>query len=173
MLADINEANRSKAEDLWRDLLTYIPKAAGSTKSHLGRDYGYRDHVQEVMNLAYIFYKVMDDERSLEFSLSSSLLVLFLHDCEKPFRHASDEQLKDFSWIKKRPTKSDKRFQTNLLEHYDFVLSEEELNGLKYVEGEGTDYIEGKRIQSPLAAFCHICDTVSARIWFDYPIKNG
>jgi hypothetical protein len=172
MLADINEANRDKAEDLWRDLLSYTPEAAGSTKSHHAWDYGYRDHVQEAMNLAYLFYGTLDDQRSLEFSLSSALLVLFLHDCEKPFRHASDEQLENFSWIKKRPTKSDKHFQTILLEHYNFVLSKEELNGLKYVEGEGTDYIEGERIQSPLAAFCHICDTVSARIWFDYPLKN-
>ncbi len=172
MLLDIAPANQEQASRFWHDLHEHFPKAAGSTKSHHAWEGGYRDHVQEVMNLAYILYERLNSERPLTFSLASALLVLFLHDCEKPFKHASDEELKQFPWIKKRPTKSDKEFQKQLIAHYGFVISDDEWNGLKYVEGENEDYIEGERVQGPLAAFCHICDTISARIWFGEPKKH-
>ena len=120
------------------------------------------------MNLARILYEQLNSERSLPFSLSSACLVLFLHDCEKPFRRASDEQLKAFPWIDERPIKSDKAFQKKLVQHYGSIISGEEWNALDYVEGE-SEYIEGNRLQGPLAAFCHVCDTISARIWYDYP----
>lgn len=169
MLGDIADKNRAQAVALWKDLSAHLPKAAGSTRSHHAWEYGYRDHVQEVMNLAYILYERLDRERRLPFSLASALLVLFLHDCEKPFRHATDEQLVHFPWIAQRPDKSDKTFQRQLIDHYGFRLSDEEWNGLKYVEGENEDYIEGQRTQGPLAAFCHVCDTISARIWHNEP----
>ena len=50
-------------------------------------------------------------------------------------------------------------------------LTENHLNALKYTHGEGSDFNPIDRIQLPLAAFVHICDVTSARIWFDYP-KN-
>lgn len=169
MLQLVALKNRSQSVKLWSDLSAYLPRAQGSTKSHHSWEYGYKDHVQEVMNIACELYRLLDGHRKLQFSLESALLVLFLHDCEKPFRHATDVQLENFPWIVHRPTKSDKHFQNKLLEQYGFNLSPEELNGLKYVEGENEDYIEGERTQGPLAAFCHVCDTISARIWFDYP----
>lgn len=172
MLENIEEHNRQPAKSLWSDLKNYLPKASGSGKSHQAWEYGYRDHIQEVMNLAYILYKRLDSERKLNFSLASATLVLFLHDCEKPFKQASDKELEKFPWISERPKKSDKIFQRKLIEQYGFVLSDEEWNGLKYVEGENEDYINGERVQGPLAAFCHTCDTISARIWYDYP-KHG
>jgi hypothetical protein len=169
MLEDIDVANRGPVKRLWEDLTTHLPKAPGSKKSHQAWDYGYKGHIQDVMNLAYILYERLSEERKLEFSLPSALLVLFLHDCEKPFKHASDAELKNFPWVAGRPIKSDKNFQRLLVDHYGFKLSDEEWNGLHYVEGEGDDYIEGERIQGPLAAFCHVCDVISARIWHDYP----
>ncbi len=173
MLADIEEGNREAAGRLWADLTQHLPKAAGSTKSHHAWDYGYRDHVQETMNLAYLLYEPLNTQRSLPFTLSSALTILFLHDCEKPFRHATDEQLAHFPWITSRPTKSDKSFQEQLIQEYGFNLSDDEWNALYYVEGEGDDYVEGQRTQKPLAAFCHVCDTISARIWHDYPLQNS
>lgn len=172
LLSRINTPNRQPAAALWLDLKTHLPQAWGSTKSHHAWDGGYRDHVQEVMNVAMVLYASLSAERTLEFELGSALLVLFLHDCEKPFRHATDKQLRQFAWITQRPGKSDKNFQKQLITHYGFRLSDEEWNGLHYVEGEGSDYLEGRRTQLPLAAFCHVCDTVSARIWFNEPKIN-
>lgn len=172
LLDKIEGANQKPAEEFWSDLVRYLPKAAGSTKSHHAWEHGYRHHIQEVMNLAVVLYSTLNTQRALPFDLSSALLVLFLHDCEKPFRHASSDELEHFGWITKRPEKSDKEFQKLLVDHYDFYLSDEEWNGLTYVEGEHGDYVEGTRTQLPLAAFCHVCDTISARIWFDYPLEN-
>jgi hypothetical protein len=42
-------------------------------------------------------------------------------------------------------------------------------NALKYVHGEWADFNPTERIQGPLAAFVHTCDTISARIWYEYP----
>lgn len=170
MLAVLAEPNKVPALKFWDDLQTYIPNAAGATRSHQAWPGGYKDHVQECMNLARILYARLGEERRLPFSLESAYLVLFLHDCEKPFRHASDEQLENFPWITARPTASDKEFQKQLVEHYGFKVNESEWNALKYVEGEPeSEYVEGNRLQGPLAAFCHVCDTISARIWHDYP----
>lgn len=170
LLHDISPLNRRPAQTFWEELQSHIPDAMGATKSHHAWKGGYRHHIQEVMNLARILYERLDSERPLPFPLASAYLVLFLHDCEKPFRHASDQQLKAFPWVDKRPTKSDKAFQKKLIDHYDFTVSDDEWNALRYVEGEPeSEYIEGNRLQRPLAAFCHVCDTISARIWYDYP----
>jgi hypothetical protein len=170
LLRDIDGLNRKPALTFWQELQTNIPDAAGSTKSHHAWPGGYKDHVQEAMNLARILYERLDQERKLEFALESAYLVLFLHDCEKPFRHASDKQLKAFPWVSVRPAKSDKTFQKRLIAHYGFTISNDELNALRYVEGEPeSEYIEGNRLQGPLAAFCHVCDTISARIWYGHP----
>lgn len=169
MLLDIRQPNQKPAQNLWEDLQKYLPNAPGSTGAHQAWPGGYAGHIEEVMNLAYELYKVLDGHRKLPFKIQSALLVLFLHDCEKPFKSANDESLKHFSWINKRPTKSDKNFQQELLSHYGFSLTDDEMNGLLYVEGEGDDYRHGERVQGPLAAFCHTCDVISARIWHDYP----
>ena len=54
----------------------------------------------------------------------------------------------------------------------DLHLTEEQRNGMKYVEGELDDYTNKKRSMGPLAAFCHVCDVTSARLWFDYPMDE-
>lgn len=170
LLPLIKEPNQKPVQAFWHDLQAHIPDAAGSSRSHQAWPGGYRDHIQETLNLARLLYGQLHHERPLPFSLASACLVLFLHDCEKPFRRASDAQLKAFPWIKHRPTKSDKTFQQLLIAHYGFAISADEWNALRYVEGEpDSEYVEGKRLQGPLAAFCHVCDTISARIWHDYP----
>jgi hypothetical protein len=172
MLDGITPVNRSAAMQLWDDLQAYLPNAPGSTKSHHAWNGGYVDHVQECMNLARILYERLNTERTLPFTLASAYVVLFLHDCEKPFRHATDAEFAHFPWIAKRPTKSDKVFQKLLLQHYGFIISDDEQNALHYVEGEKNDYKEGSRVQGPLAAFCHSCDALSARLWYDYPRRE-
>lgn len=172
LILKIEEPNLVPAKRLWSELQEHLPKAAGSTKSHHAWEFGYRDHLQEVMNLACILYERLNQERVMPFSLPSALLVLFLHDCEKPFKQASDSDLEKFLWVKQRPTKSDKKFHRQLVEYYGFALTENEWNGLDYAEGEKDDYVHGERVQGPLAAFCHVCDNISARIWFDEPSSH-
>jgi hypothetical protein len=47
-------------------------------------------------------------------------------------------------------------------------MSEEERNALHYVHGESDkDYDPHVRKAGRLAAFCHVADHLSARLWFD------
>ncbi len=78
----------------------------------------------------------------LTFSPYRADIVLFLHDVEK-------EVIAEWQ------------------ETYGFTLSDEEINALKYIHGEGKDYSPTKNIACPLAAHVHHCDNASARIFFN------
>lgn len=48
---------------------------------------------------------------------------------------------------------------------YDIALTPQQENALRYVEGEGDDYSSERRVMNELAAFYHMCDVASARIF--------
>jgi hypothetical protein len=60
-------------------------------------------------------------------------------------------------------------FRDKKLAEYGLVLTPNQQNAMEFVEGEYKCYSSKRRMSGPLAAFCHICDVVSARIWFDCP----
>ena len=114
------------------------------------------------MNFGYGLFFAMDQFRALEFSLSDVMLTLFLHDLEKPFKYIEPKARLDTDEEKSA-------FIGGLIGKYGIELNENHTNALRYVHGEGDAYSKTERIQRPLAAFIHICDVASARIWFDYP----
>jgi len=121
------------------------------------------------MNLAVLFYERLGSVRPLPFSLSDALLVVFLHDLEKPWKYqiGSDGHItKDTSMTKEER----KGFRARKIREYGIELTQEHENALRYIEGiPDSEYTPGARIMGPLAAFCHLCDITSARIWFEYP----
>ena len=143
--------------------------AQGSTNNHQNWPGGYVDHVTDGMNVAVVLYEALSSRRPLPFSLSDALLVFFLHDVEKPWKYVLGEDGR----LQHRPgfkTKEEAHaFRAAKLREYGIVLSAEQSNGLRYVEGELDDYSHRRRVMGPLAAFCHLCDVTSARIWFDRP----
>lgn len=129
----------------------------------------YLDHITEVMNIALVLFRELDARRPLPFSISDILLVVFLHDLEKPWKYemGEDGHLRHKAAML---TKTDhQRFRMAKLAEYGIVLSVDHENGLKYAEGELEDYSSRERKMSPLAALAHLCDVTSARIWFDHP----
>lgn len=165
LLGLIEEPNRSACKSVLLENKKRFSEAPGSLAKHQAWSGGYIDHLKETMNFGLNLFEMMNSFRKLEFIFSDVLLVLFLHDLEKPFRYI--EPVVDFH------TDHDKElFIRNLISKHGFVLNENHWNALKYIHGEGNDYSRTERIQGPLAAFCHICDVASARIWFDYP-KNS
>src|SRR5688572_7447394 len=141
----------------------------GSTNNHQAWPGGYVDHVTEVLNEAVVLYAAKSACRPLAFSLSDALLVLFLHDVEKPWKYelGPDGQLNHRDGLQ---TKADAHaFRAVKLAEYGIVLTDDQQNGMKYVEGEFDDYSNRRRAMGPLAAFCHMCDVSSARIGFDHP----
>lgn len=164
-----DDKNRKACQRIYDEHRLLFEQVQGSTHNHQTWPGGYIDHVQEVLNIAVALFEVMSRLRRLPFTLSDALLVLFLHDLEKPWSFA---QTADGSMVR-IPELRDKakmhEFRMDKLKEYGITLTPAQLNALTYVEGEYKDYSSKHRVSNELAAFCHLCDTASARIWYDHP----
>ncbi len=165
----IDEPNKSCCKRIYLKNKIIFKKAKGSNVKHQAWGGGYLDHVRDVMNIAVRLYDNLNICRSLPFSLSDSLLVLYLHDLEKPWKYAGTKEQK--AEVGSFPDYKD--FIKAKIDEYGFQLTNENWNGLEYIHGEGADYDPNKNVQGPLAAFVHCCDTVSARIWYKFPKERN
>jgi hypothetical protein len=173
MLELIEEPNRSACITIFQDNENLFKTAQGSMFNHHTWVGGYYDHIQEVMNIAIVLYTTLNSLRPLPFSLSDLLLVLYLHDIEKPWRYdvGYDGKLEN----KPHMDNPEKQhiFREKKLKEYGILLTEDQKNGLRYVEGEGKDYSGKHRAMEPLASLAHTCDVTSARVYFDYPLTDN
>ena len=170
----MEEPAREICHRILRDNRELFETSRGSTFNHQTWEGGYLDHVVDCMNYARHLYKF--DEafgRPLPFSMSDALLVLFLHDLEKPWRILVSAA----GLVSNRPdmtTKQEfKQFREKKLEEYGLTLTKAQHNGLTYVEGELANYSSQFRVMNELAAFCHKVDNWSARGWHAYPKAEG
>ncbi len=145
----------------------------GSTHNHQAWPGGYLDHVLEIMNVAVVLYERLNSIRPLPFSRSDLLLVVYLHDVEKPWKY----ELGEDGHLRHKASMASKeehqKFRMAKLAEFGVVLTPEQENGLRYVEGEIGDYTNRRRVMGPLAAVAHMCDVASARLWFDHPAASG
>ncbi len=90
----------------------------------------------------------------------------------KPWKYevAPDGSMREVEAL--RDKTAQRLFREAKLQEYGIVLTPDQMNALTYVEGEGKDYSNRRRVMGPLAAFCHSCDTMSARIWHDRPAEK-
>jgi len=196
--------NSNPLQTIWRDNFVRISKAPGSSNNHQAWDGGYIDHVTETMNIAcqlyWTFEKLGRFGKEAPFMVSDALVVMFLHDLEKPWKHLTfaDECLcghpkyehtRDNEWARSActkctglprncnefrllvfKTKEDRRaFRDGLIDQHGILLSDSQKNALRYVEGvPDSEYTPGERTMGELAAFCHCCDILSARLWYDW-----
>lgn len=169
MLEMIDEPQRSLCGKILDDNRKLFQTVQGSTNNHQAWLGGYYDHVQEIMNVAILLYAHMNSARPLPFSLSDALFIVFLHDIEKPWKYelGADGALHEIPALRDKTAQHE--FRMKKLQEYGIALTENQQNALKYVEGESKDYSNRRRVMGPLAAFCHLCDVTSARIWFDHP----
>jgi len=158
----IEEPNRSACLGIFNDNKKRFEDSPGSLTKHQAWPGGYIHHLEEVMNFGHDLFNFMNSQRELDFSLSDIILVLFLHDLEKPFRYVDPK--KEF-----HSDEDKKVFIEEIISSYGIILDKNHKNALLYIHGEGDEYSRTERIQKPLAAFVHMCDVTSARIWFDYP----
>lgn len=173
MFGMIDEPNRSACQRILADNRKLFQTVQGSTNNHQAWPGGYLDHVQEIMNIAVVLYERLNSIRPLPFSLSDLLLVVYLHDLEKPWKYELhvDGQLHHRAEMQTK--ESHQRFRMEKLKEYGVVLTPEQKNGLKYVEGEHNDYTNRRRVMEPLACVAHMCDVASARLWFDHPTTKN
>jgi hypothetical protein len=173
MLNMIDEPNRAACIKLYNDNIDLFIHAQGSTHNHQAWEGGYHDHIAEVMNICATLYPIYN-VRQLNFTLADALLIMFLHDLEKPWRDVIADRVENALSIDNYPTrhhmikKVRKEFREEKIKEYGIILTPNQSNAFKYVEGEGYDYSSQERIMNELAAFCHLADVSSARIWHDY-----
>jgi hypothetical protein len=166
LLATLPDPYGSAFERLLAQNPDCFEKARGSSYNHQAWSGGYLDHVQEVMNLAIVFYDALNPCRSLPFPLSDALIVLFVHDLEKPWAY---EEVAG-KWQRKPGLKQNAHaLRLEKLKEVGITLPQDLENAVLFVEGEGQHYNNHTRTMSPLAAFCHLCDVTSARLWYDFP----
>lgn len=172
LISLVDEPNRSACIRILSDHHKLFESIQGSSHNHQAWPGGYIDHVHETMNLAVPLYNTLNSLRPLPFTLSDTLLVMFLHDIEKPWKYEQGDDGKLKIKESLQPKNVQHQFRAEKLKEYGIILSLEQENGLHYVEGEFADYRGDERVMHPLAALCHICDIVSARIFFDYPTEK-
>lgn len=161
----IDEPSRSICRKIYLENKNIFEFAKGSNVKHHYWEGGYLGHLTEVMNIAVRLHGNLDSCRELPFSLGDVLLILFLHDLEKPWKYGGDtlrlDEVKSFS--------SSKDFVRSKISEYGFVLSVDQENALEYTHGEGDDYHPSRLVQSPFGALVSACDNLSARVWPDFP----
>ncbi len=170
----IDEPNRSACLKILTEHRTLFEKTRGSTHNHQTWDGGYIDHITDCMNYALHLYDFdASFGRPLPFTKSDALLIMFLHDLEKPWRIEvlSDGTVQNRIGLDTK--EAFKTFRENKLAFYGLTLTPYQINGLTYVEGEIKDYSSKHRVMNELAAFCHKVDNWSARAWYDYPKPSG
>ena len=87
MIMVINSPNKEICLLILQENMDLFKKVQGSSSNHQAWEGGYYDHIREVMNIAIALYESLNSLRALTFSLSDALLVLFLHDIEKPWKY--------------------------------------------------------------------------------------
>jgi hypothetical protein len=171
MIAMIDEPNRSACAKILAENRTLFQAVQGSTNNHQAWPGGYLDHVKEIMNIAVLLYERLTAVRPVPFSLSDLLLVVYLHDVEKPWKYelGADGTLHHKASMAGKA--EHQRFRMAKLAEYGVVFTPEQENGMKYAEGEIGDYTNQRRVMGPLAAMSHMCDVASARLWYDHPLE--
>ncbi len=194
--------NAESLRNIVRDHFMLVMDAPGSTGNHQAWQGGYVDHVTETMNIATQMYFKFEELRGLPFVLSDPLVVLYLHDLEKPWKHflplspdtclcghKKADHWRSNAWSDaacihchdlprncnmfrhvELKTKEDRRaFRDGMIVEYDILLSDSQRNALRYVEGvPDSEYSPKERTMGELAAFCHMADIASARLWPDW-----
>lgn len=173
LLNAIGGDNRKKCLKILSDHRKLFETVQGSTHNHQNWPGGYIDHITEVMNFAYNLWLMMKGTGRKVPRLSDALLVLFLHDIEKPWKYevGPDGQLQHKPEL--RNAQDEHAFRDKKLAEYGIALNDNQVNALRYVHGELNDYSSRRRVMNELAAFCHVCDVWIARGWHDYPLENN
>jgi hypothetical protein len=169
LLQRVDDPYRSAFQRLLAEHGELFRSARGSSHNHQAWAGGYLDHIREVMNTAAVLYDALGVLRPLSFSLSDALVVLFVHDLEKPWAYEAVGEV----WRRREGFKENAHeFRLAKLAAAGAVLPAELERAVFFVEGEGSHYSNRNRGMSPLAAFCHMCDVASARLWYDYPLQR-
>jgi len=165
-------------DQIYADHKESIDNMPGSRDAHHAWPGGYKHHVEQT-TLYFIdlfdlaekkghFNSIPPEER---FTAADGMVVMFLHDIEKPFMYDFDYEgnivPSELANITAKPER--KQFRQDLIDRYGLKLTPNQQNALEFVEGVRDDkYVPGQRADKPLAALCHAADNYSARVLYSH-----
>lgn len=170
LLNMIDGTNGEACRRIYEDHKTKFESAPGSRHNHQFWAGGYIDHVTDAMNVGLHVYETYNNLRPLPFSASDVLLIVYLHDLEKPFVYHMHED----GDVDMNPELTEKTareaFKRTMIDEYGIELSPMQDNALEFVEGiRDHKYKNTSRVMGELAVVCHIADLTSARLWYNHP----
>jgi hypothetical protein len=174
LIAFMEDPAGARCREMLIEHRALFESAPGSTHNHQAWPGGYIDHITDCLNYArhlYAFDRALG--RAMPFSLGDALLVLFVHDLEKPWRIEVNAQGVASNRAGMATKQEFKRVREEILNRHQILLTDAQRNALTYVEGEGADYSPRHRTMNELAAFYHRVDIWSARQCHDYPRAEG
>ncbi len=154
-LVNIKDPRKDKIIKYHNKHIHLIEKAKGSSHNHQAWEGGYKDHILQCFELVEKLYLMLNETCVLPFTKDSAMIVMYFHDIEKIFKYVLGQDINKATYY------------NNILAEEGIIFSDQEINALKYIHGEGEDYSSKKRTMNELAAFCHAVDTISARILYD------
>lgn len=175
----IEEPNRDACRRILEDHEALFRVAPGSLTKHQAWPGGYHDHVVAAMNKGghefdYMMLTRANDGLPAEeqFSLGDVMLVLFLHDIEKPWKYHPDAACPVRAGSIE--TKVQRRnFRWRMMERYYIRLTGNQMNAIEYVEGvRDCDHSSTNRTAWPLGVICHMADLWSAHAAYDLGRPN-
>lgn len=170
LLAEIPGRNGKACRRILKDHRERFTVAPGSKQKHQAWAGGYLDHVTDAMNIGSAMYDLWSSTgRDLGFERSDVLLILFLHDIEKPFKYYIDDEnhITDVL-VMSKPMRAE--FRLRFMADYGIELNTTQDNALKHAEGVRDEvYNQHERQMWELATLCHQADEASAYLFFDYP----
>lgn len=173
MLDMIEGPNGEACRRIYQDHQEAFESAPGSRHNHQYWPGGYMDHVTDAMNIGMQVYDTYNNLRPLPFTKSDVLLIVYLHDLEKPFvyKYNEDGSIEKKLELMEKSTREE--FKRNMLDQYSVELTPMQDNALEFVEGiRDHKYSNTSRVMGELAVVCHIADLTSARLWYNHPLDE-
>lgn len=162
-ISQLQDPNKENLHRLYQDIINEVPTARGSSNNkHQWREWWYYDHIADILKFGKKMYDVLHSYRPLPFSFDDVVVVILIHDIEKPYKYSTNNQ--KYNDIL---TLDNHGIRDEIIHRYNIIFSPEQQNGIDYIHGEWDEYSKTERIMWPLAAFCHSLDVISARIYFN------
>lgn len=173
LLDMIPESNGKACKEIYKKYKDLFESALGAKHNHQAWPGGYIDHIIDAMNTSLILFDALNAARPLPFQRTDALVVLFLHDLEKPFKYRVEQDgtiAKNTGFDSRADDDAKKQ---ELISKFGIKLNKQQANAFKYVEGvRDNESSPDARIMGELATLCHCADTISALLWYNSPLGD-
>lgn len=165
--------NNTACQALYKEHEDLFKQSLGAKHNHQAWPGGYLDHVTDAMNTSLVLFDALNAARPLPFQRADALVVLFLHDLEKPFKYSLNKNgivIKNSEFTSRDDDTTKKQ---ELIDKFGIRLNKQQVNALRYVEGvRDNESSPEARIMGELATLCHCADSISALLWYNYPLGD-